>query len=496
VPWVGDVRAYVRYPYTDVQAQFSKSPTTQTYIIYSPGNAAGPGANVLQFMPFVAPATIVGPVQQLITHLFTSSSFGAVMGLYDNSGTGGAPGNLLANGTTTALSSTGSGDIAFTFPTPPTLVPGNTYYMAINSANSISVMGNNPDIGNTYRMSYTYTGSLPSTAAGATLQPTGLYGCVRGLVATPMNAVLVSEQFEDGTSTYVYDNTVNDADFYTIGSIPVTPAATVCLTTRGFMQKSDTGPRSGAIQLRSGATTAFAPTTWNPSDVSSVTLSGGNLIATSSAAGGVRSVAGVTTGKYYWEVTLGTAPTQFETGLANSSAVLSTVNGTATNACIIVGAGNIYVNGLTIVGSIGSMTSSLLCCIAYDAGAKRIWFRNGATGSWNATSGTANDPVAGTGGIDVSAIAATALYALFSPAAAASATANFGATAFSGAVPSGYTSGFGGTTITGTVVQSPAMPLSTSFNWTYRTDLTDPATSAAWTPTAVNNLQVGPIVVS
>lgn len=44
----------------------------------------------------------------------------------------------------------------------------------------------------------------------------------------------------------------------------------------------------------------------------------------------------------------------------------------------------------------------------------------------------------------------------------------------------------GATDVTGTSVS-----LSTNWGWVYRNDLVDPATGAAWTPVAVNNLQIG-----
>lgn len=50
----------------------------------------------------------------------------------------------------------------------------------------------------------------------------------------------------------------------------------------------------------------------------------------------------------------------------------------------------------------------------------------------------------------------------------------------------------GSTTVQGT---STALPAG-SWQWISRTDLTDPATSAAWTATGVNNLQIGPVVVA
>jgi hypothetical protein len=44
-----------------------------------------------------------------------------------------------------------------------------------------------------------------------------------------------------------------------------------------------------------------------------------------------------------------------------------------------------------------------------------------------------------------------------------------------------------------TTVQSTSTALSTSFGWLWRTDATDPATGAAWTPVAVNNINIGPV---
>ena len=47
-----------------------------------------------------------------------------------------------------------------------------------------------------------------------------------------------------------------------------------------------------------------------------------------------------------------------------------------------------------------------------------------------------------------------------------------------------------------TTVASPTMLLTTSFQWSWRTDLVDPATGTAWTAAAVAAAQIGPVVVS
>jgi hypothetical protein len=71
----------------------------------------------------------------------------------------------------------------------------------------------------------------------------------------------VSEAQQDTTTSYVYDSTVNDADFYTIAAISgSTPSSVVAVTTRAYMQKSDAGSRTAAVQLKSGSTTVASPT--------------------------------------------------------------------------------------------------------------------------------------------------------------------------------------------------------------------------------------------
>jgi hypothetical protein len=48
----------------------------------------------------------------------------------------------------------------------------------------------------------------------------------------------------------------------------------------------------------------------------------------------------------------------------------------------------------------------------------------------------------------------------------------------------------------GTTVASTTLTLSTSWGWTWRTDMTDPATSTAWTAAGVNAVQIGPKTIA
>jgi len=74
------------------------------------------------------------------------------------------------------------------------------------------------------------------------------------------NFSCVDEAQQNALTDYVFDSTPGDADFYGVTSIVSTPATVVATTTRAYMQKSDAGTRTAAVQLKSGATTVASPT--------------------------------------------------------------------------------------------------------------------------------------------------------------------------------------------------------------------------------------------
>lgn len=158
--------------------------------------------------------------------------------------------------------------------------------------------------------------------------------------------------------------------------------------------------------------------------------------------GGVRSVDGFTSLKYYFEYTCTTwAGLTMTLGVANHSASLS--SDTTNQAAIYAGNGFIYVNNTQQFSPGGfSPANGDIICVALDLTGKLIWFRKGAAGNWNGTiNGT---PSSATGGLDISSITAAAIYAQMShnsqtPVIAA----NFGDSAFVGAVPSGFIAGLG-----------------------------------------------------
>jgi hypothetical protein len=197
-----------------------------------------------------------------------------------------------------------------------------------------------------------------------------------------------------------------------------------------------------AAETGDGTIVTVPASTFNPSDKSAnVTLSNGNLTvgASTSADGGVRSTLSKAAGKVYFEYTIvNIAGADTGVGIAKSTASLTAIGPSATGAVNIYGSGSIYFNGAdtgkTIGGSVGTV------CIAVDITGGLFWARwNG--GSWNANSGTANNPATGVGGINIAAVFPTnAVFASVSTNNTANnITVNFGAAAFAQTVPSGFT---------------------------------------------------------
>lgn len=181
---------------------------------------------------------------------------------------------------------------------------------------------------------------------------------------------------------------------------------------------------------------AFTPTTWNPLDKgASCALSGGNLTATAMSTGSVRSVFGASSGKWYWEITNGATGPKYSTAGAGLPTALVT---SGTNAYPGVDAagygvyafdGSKFSNGVKIGTDEAKWDSTGdVVGVALDMDAGTLTFYvNGVT------TGVAFTGLSGT------------LFAMFGGGAGSysSATANFGATAFSYTPPTGFYAGFG-----------------------------------------------------
>ena len=194
-------------------------------------------------------------------------------------------------------------------------------------------------------------------------------------------------------------------------------------------------------------------TTWNPSDKDpGVTLSGGNLVATSSLSlpscstsgyCGVRAVANHTTGKFYYEevfTNLGGGAADQCLGIADSTASLGNnmpnQHDHATSLCASSGTIENFSSGGTCT-SPGVFTSGDTVQVAVDAGATLIWFRINS-GNWNGNAGS--NPATGSLGCNLSSTLSGAIFpeTQGSNDTVVSMTANFGGSAYSFTPPAGF----------------------------------------------------------
>lgn len=150
-------------------------------------------------------------------------------------------------------------------------------------------------------------------------------------------------------------------------------------------------------------------TTWNPADESNVTLSGSNLVATtSSAVGGVRTNTSYSSGNYCGQITATTITMNWTAGIANSSFNLAgavdlggDINGIGLDMNSAGAPQAIYFNNISQSTGSTQSTNGDAVMICANFTSQLFWVSSAvmrtATTPWN-NSGTAN-PGTGVGGI-------------------------------------------------------------------------------------------------
>ena len=192
-------------------------------------------------------------------------------------------------------------------------------------------------------------------------------------------------------------------------------------------------------------------TTWNPSDLSGITLSAftlaganiANVVAIATAQGGVRAVTGSTIGKYYFEYQLQTFSSgNTGIGIVNASAALTNVGPVPTNACFVYPSGTVWLNNVSSSRTIGAISSGSIVGVALDLNTNQIWMRICPSGNWFNVA--TNNPATNVGGLSITSITGGNIFPAFgSGVSGEKVTANFGDTgAFFGAVPSGFIAGY------------------------------------------------------
>jgi hypothetical protein len=250
VPWVGDIRAYTRMPASDAAVQFARSPVSSVVSIAASSSATNT-AGTARYSPIVA--TYDGTIGVATVNFVTGYTGNLKCSIFASAG--GVPASVL--GSATPVVNPISGTSTFTFGVPVAVSKGTQYWIGFDS-DTTSGSYQTPSGSTGYTSSTPYaTFPVASPAVGSL---TVAVTC-SVTITVSSNATLVNETLQDGTTSYVYDATVNDADFYTIAAIASTPATVVAVTTRAFIQKSDAGTRGAAVQLKSGATTVTSTPT-------------------------------------------------------------------------------------------------------------------------------------------------------------------------------------------------------------------------------------------
>lgn len=168
------------------------------------------------------------------------------------------------------------------------------------------------------------------------------------------------------------------------------------------------------------------------------TLSGGNLTATSTGAGGV-ATSRLIQGNTYMEFTCTTLAGTPEVGFWTSNGPQSTALSNGAYAIAYRASGAVIVNNTTVT-TIATWAQGNRIDVAINPTFHLIWFRV-AGGNWN-NSGTA-DPATNTGGIDYSAnitIMSTIAPGVYASITGTVWTAALSAASFAGTPPGGYSS--------------------------------------------------------
>jgi hypothetical protein len=246
VPWVGDIRCITRMPASDASAQFSRAPATIA-VANSATNAGTlvKAANAGMMSVFTAPYS--GMISSGTVTISVGGTGNMKAAIYDATRT-----TVLATSNPVVNPTTGAN--AITFVTPLAVTKGTVYYLATDQDFSITY-----NVTNTTNYIFTTAyASFPAASPALTGSQSAAQFFVN--IVPAVNADLVNETLQDGTTSYVYSSTPGHADLYNVAGIPSTPVATIAVTARAFMQKSDAGARTAAVQMKSGATTVTSNT--------------------------------------------------------------------------------------------------------------------------------------------------------------------------------------------------------------------------------------------
>jgi hypothetical protein len=251
VPWAGDIRCYTRLPNTDAAAAWTRPSTFQMQPYAGTTTNAAVGANTPRYTPFVSQGGNIGNVVINLAVGWTGNMKCAIFAAT----TGSQPGTVIQSATA-AINNPVIGTNTFTFSPAVSVAKGTQFFVGFVSDTAASgalPTGNGAPystMGFTGGATYaTFPIANPTVTAAATAS--GFFP-----VVTPTaNADAVADSFEDSAASYVSSANPGDTDRYTLGAISGTPTSILGVVTRAYMQKSDAGSRTVAVQLTSSSTT-------------------------------------------------------------------------------------------------------------------------------------------------------------------------------------------------------------------------------------------------
>ena len=187
---------------------------------------------------------------------------------------------------------------------------------------------------------------------------------------------------DNSTAAALGTDTSGNGNTWTVNNISVTAGA-------GNDSLVDSPTNGSQEDSGAGGEVVGNYATLNPIGGGGGTLANGNLeLSTSSTTPGVGTFA-MTTGKWYWEVTLSTSSNPrvgvYNIGLASPADLGGTANGWA----IINSPSRVFHNGATTSYGSFSGASGNIVMVAYDADLGRIWY--GENGTWLASGNPATN---------------------------------------------------------------------------------------------------------
>lgn len=281
--------------------------------------------------------------------------------------------------------------------------------------------------------SYSWTGQAASLIAARTLAAAG-----GSYTYTGQDASLVRSTISLGAGAGSYAWTGDPMTPLVDYKLPATGGSYTYSGTAASLLATRLLAASGGSYTYTGQdatlTKSASTTTLNPSDkAAAVTLSGGNLImTTSSGPANARSIASHSSGKYYFEVVFSAAAINtFDkaVGIANSTQSLT---GFPTEGTGGADSATIFQSSASFGVTVG--VSDRLG-VAVDMTAKLIWMRvNGGNWGGNAT----HNPATGVGGFDISSVSQPWFVLGEGNANTAALTFNFGGSAYTDSAPAGF----------------------------------------------------------